>query len=67
MPPALGVGKYLIGFHDVLEGCGTLGTNAVRVIEFGEFPVGMQDISGGRRPWDAEDEIIILQLHISTS
>ena len=58
MSPAFGVGEHLIGFHDVLECRRALGTDAVGMIELGEFSVGMQNISGGRRPWDAENEII---------
>src|SRR3977135_403178 len=67
MPPALGVGEDFIGFHDVLEGRGALGTDAVGVIEFSQLSVGMQNIPVCRRTWDAEDEGIVFQFHTSTS
>src|SRR4030095_15243122 len=67
MPPSLGVGEDFIGFYDVLEGRGALGTDAVRMIEFGQLPVGMQNIPVCRRTWDAEDEIIVFQFHTDTS
>jgi hypothetical protein len=67
MPPALRVGEDFIGFHDVLEGRGALGTDAVRMIEFGELSIGMQNIPGGRRPWDAKDEVIVFQFHTGLS
>jgi hypothetical protein len=37
------------------------------MIEFGELPIGMQNIPGGRRPWDAEDEVIVFQFHTGLS
>jgi hypothetical protein len=58
MPPAFGVREHRIGFHDILERRRALGTDTVGMIEFREFSVGTQNISGGRRPWDAEDEVI---------
>ena len=67
MPPSLGVGEDFIGFYDILEGRGALGTDAVGMIEFGQLPVGMQNIPVCRRPWDAEDEIIVFQFHTDTS
>src|SRR4030095_392731 len=44
MPSSLGVGEDFIGFHDVLEGRGAWGTDAVRMIEFGQRSLGMQGI-----------------------
>jgi hypothetical protein len=67
MPPAFGVGEHRIGFHDVLEGRRALGTDAVGMIEFGQFAVGMQNISGGRRPWDAENKVVVFQCHTGLS
>jgi hypothetical protein len=40
MPTSLRVGEDLIRFHNVLEGGCALWTYPIRVIEFGEFPVG---------------------------
>jgi hypothetical protein len=67
MPPSLGVGEDLIGFHDILEGRGALRTDAVRMIEFRQLPVGMENIPVCRRTWDAEDEVIVFQFHTGTS
>jgi hypothetical protein len=50
MPSSLGIREDCIRFHNILEGRGALGTNAVGMIEFGQLAVGMPDIPSCRRP-----------------